>query len=190
MYRPKSTHRDAALLAIANKGHVGYILKLAENDVEAYDEYFVQRKDCCSRLVCSSVQKMIAAVCILAYGLSAYDEYLKIGESTAIESLKRFCETVITLYEGQYLRSPNEQDICTPASRRGREGVYERGIDVERWRPPPDETISPLEYARNPAILVAHISSRLSRIRNRGTNTMQMFDLMEHLWNKFGDEAI
>ncbi|KAF8408062.1 hypothetical protein HHK36_007203 [Tetracentron sinense] len=61
-------------------------------DVETYDEYFVLRKDCCGRLGCSSVQKMIAAVRILAYGLSVVhcDEYLKIGESTAIESLKRF----------------------------------------------------------------------------------------------------
>ncbi|KAF8400912.1 hypothetical protein HHK36_014215 [Tetracentron sinense] len=31
---------------------------------------------------------------------------------TAIESLKRFCEVVIALYEGQYLCSPNEQDIA------------------------------------------------------------------------------
>ncbi|KAF8408063.1 hypothetical protein HHK36_007204 [Tetracentron sinense] len=64
------------------------------------------------------------------------------------------------------------------------------GVLQIRWRPPPDETISPLEYARNPAILVAHISSQLSKIRNGGTNTMLRFDLMEHLWNKFGDEAV
>ncbi|KAF8394202.1 hypothetical protein HHK36_020409 [Tetracentron sinense] len=71
-------------------------------DIEAYNEYFVQRKDCCGRLGCSSVQKMTTAIRILAYGLSTVhcDEYLKIGESTAIESLKRFCEVVIVLYEG------------------------------------------------------------------------------------------
>ncbi|KAF8394201.1 hypothetical protein HHK36_020408 [Tetracentron sinense] len=64
----------------------------------------------------------------------------------------------------------------------------EYDIDVERWRPLPDETISP--HTRNPTILVAHNSSRLSKIRNKGINTMLMFDLMEHLWNKFGDEAV
>ncbi|KAF8413080.1 hypothetical protein HHK36_001056 [Tetracentron sinense] len=258
-------------------------------DVEAYDEYFVQRKDCCGRLGCSSVHKITTVVRILAYGLSAdhCDDYLKIGESTAIESLKCFCEVIIALYEGQYLRSPNEQDIARllqegeergfvgmlgsldymhwelknfstashgthrghhhkptlileavaskdlwiwhaffgmPGSHNdvndldhsplfdtlihgrmppvnymvnGRQhtlGYYlsddECDIDVERWRPPPDETIFPLEYARNPAILVAHISSRLSRIRNRGTNMMLRFNLMEHLWNKFGDETV
>ncbi|KAK9293241.1 hypothetical protein L1049_021232 [Liquidambar formosana] len=40
------------------------------NDVEAYDEYFIQKKDCCGRLGCSSIQKMTAAVRILAYGFS------------------------------------------------------------------------------------------------------------------------
>ncbi|KAF8377755.1 hypothetical protein HHK36_031140 [Tetracentron sinense] len=119
------------------------------------------------------------------------DEYLKIGESTAIKSLKRFCEAVIALYDEQYLRSPNEQDIAR-LLQEGEERwfVDERDIDVERWRPPLDETISPPEYTRNTTILVAHISSRLSRICNRGTNTMLRFDLMEHLWNKFGDEAV
>ncbi|KAF8411112.1 hypothetical protein HHK36_003651 [Tetracentron sinense] len=83
-------------------------------DIEAYDEYIVQRKDCCGRLGCSSIQKITVAVHILAYGLSVdhCDEYQKIGESTVIESLKHFCEAVIALYDGQYLRSPNEQDIA------------------------------------------------------------------------------
>lgn len=45
------------------------------------------------------------------------------------------------------------------------------GGDVERWRPPSDEVVSHPEYARDPELLVAHISSRLDRIRNRGTNS-------------------
>ncbi|XP_058211662.1 uncharacterized protein LOC131323840 [Rhododendron vialii] len=83
-------------------------------DVEAYDAYFVRRKDCIGHLGCSSIQKMTAAIRILAYGFSAdhCDEYPKIGESTAVESLKRFCDAIIVLYEGQYLRSPNEHDIA------------------------------------------------------------------------------
>ncbi|KAK9275352.1 hypothetical protein L1049_022616 [Liquidambar formosana] len=216
------------------------------------------------------------------------------GETTAIESLKRFCDAVIALYEGQYLRSPNEHDIARllpEEEERGfpdhsplfdtiiynrmppvnyvvnrhqhtlgyylSDGIYprwatlmqtiahpttgkerlfakkqkairkdverafsvlqirwgitqglarywkkddfcnimktciilhkmiiedERGTDVEIWRPPPNETISIPDYARNPAILAAHISSRLSSIRNRGTNTALRLDLMEHLW--------
>lgn len=84
------------------------------DDVKSQDAYFVRRKNCAGNLGCSSIQKMTAAIRILAYGFSSdhCDEYLKIGESTAIESLKRFCEAVIFLYEGRYLRSPNEHDIA------------------------------------------------------------------------------
>ncbi|KAF8397700.1 hypothetical protein HHK36_016622 [Tetracentron sinense] len=168
-------------------------------DVEAYDEYFVQMKDCCNHLGCSSIQKMTVAVCILAYRLSAnhYDEYLRISESTAIESLRCFCEAVIVL------QSHTQQRLkrgCLLKNKRLLGRILnkhlascksdKRSTDVERWRPPPNETISHLEYARNPAILVARISSRLSKIRNRGTNTLLRFDLMKHLWNQFGEQAV
>ena len=309
---------------------------------------------------------MTVVIRVLAYGFSAdhCDEYLKIGESTMIESLKHFWDSIIALYEGQYMRSPNEQDIAEllqegknrgfpsmlgsldcmhwewkncpiawhgthrghhgkptlileavaskdlwiwhaffgmPGSHNdvnvlnhfplfdalihgrmpsvnyevnGRQhtlgyylsdGIYpqwatlmqtianpttrkeklfaekqeaarkdvekafgvlqirwgitqgpvrywkkdeicnimktciilhnmiiedERDTDVEQWRPPSEETISIPTYARNPRVLVAHISSWLSMIRNRGTNTMLRFDLMEHLWRKFGDELM
>lgn len=66
----------------------------------------------------------------------------------------------------------------------------ERGSNVEQWKPPPDEIISPPEYARDQELLVAHISSRLNRIRHRGTNATLRIDLMDHLWNQFGDEAV
>ncbi|KAK9288857.1 hypothetical protein L1049_017323 [Liquidambar formosana] len=142
------------------------------NDVEAHDEYFIQKKDYCGQLGCSSIQKMTAVVCILAYGFSAdhCDEYLKMGKTTAIESLKHFCDVVIALYEGQYLRSPNEQDIA-----------HLLQVGEERGFP---------DYARNPAILAAHISSRLSSIRNKGTNAALRLDLMEHLWTQFGDQIV
>lgn len=68
--------------------------------------------------------------------------------------------------------------------------IEDEGGDVERWRPPSDEVVSHPEYARDPELLVAHISSRLDRIRNRGTNSRLKSDLMEHLWLRFGDEAI
>lgn len=49
---------------------------------------------------------MIAAVKMLANGCSVdnLDEYIQIGESTAIESLKHFYCAVINLYEDQYMR--------------------------------------------------------------------------------------
>ncbi|XP_042415219.1 uncharacterized protein LOC122004392 [Zingiber officinale] len=57
---------------------------------------------------------MIAAFQILAYGVpaDATDEYIKLGESTAIESVKRFCRAVVEVFGGQYLRSPNANDVA------------------------------------------------------------------------------
>ncbi|KAK3229396.1 hypothetical protein Dsin_001277 [Dipteronia sinensis] len=51
---------------------------------------------------------------MLAYGLPEYaiDEYIKIKESTAIESSKRFCRAVVELFTEQYLRSPNANDVA------------------------------------------------------------------------------
>lgn len=51
---------------------------------------------------------------MLTYGIStdATDEDIKIGESTAIESLKRFCRAIIEVFGQQYLRSPNASDVA------------------------------------------------------------------------------
>ena len=51
---------------------------------------------------------------MLAYGVStdSTNEYIKIGESTTIESMKRFCRTVVELFKDQYLRSPNANDVA------------------------------------------------------------------------------
>jgi len=64
-----------------------------QNEVVAHDIYFVQRRDGSKRLGFSSLQKSIAALRMLAYGVTAdfIDEYLKIGEPTALESLKKNC---------------------------------------------------------------------------------------------------
>ncbi|XP_062115910.1 uncharacterized protein LOC133830029 [Humulus lupulus] len=51
---------------------------------------------------------------MLAYGVpaDATDEYIKIGESTALESLKRFCHVVVEVFGTHYLRSPNDDDVA------------------------------------------------------------------------------
>ena len=50
---------------------------------------------------------------MLAYGLpaDATDEYVKIGESTTIESMKRFCRTIVEIFSEQYLRSTTANDV-------------------------------------------------------------------------------
>lgn len=56
-----------------------------------------------ARLVCYRTKKVVAAMRILAYGvLDATYEYIKIGESTAIES-KRFVRAVVEVFSDWYL---------------------------------------------------------------------------------------
>ena len=61
------------------------------NEVEQYDPYFIQRTYVIGVLGLSSLQKITDAYRILAYGTPAdsVDEYIRIGESTVIESLRR-----------------------------------------------------------------------------------------------------
>ena len=62
----------------------------------------------------SSLQKKSAAFRVLAYGVStdSMDEYMQIGKSTAIESLKKFVKAIIAVFGDEYLRSPNNNDIA------------------------------------------------------------------------------
>ena len=82
--------------------------------VKNHDAYFKQRKDSLGKLGLSTYVKITAAFRQLVYGLpaDATDEYLKIGESIAIECIKRFCRTIVEIFETQYLRSPNANDIA------------------------------------------------------------------------------
>ncbi|XP_020985863.1 uncharacterized protein LOC107462515 [Arachis duranensis] len=50
---------------------------------------------------------------MLAYGIAAdaVDDYMRIGESTTIECLKKFVEGVISVFDDEYLRKPNSNDI-------------------------------------------------------------------------------
>ncbi|XP_050259469.1 uncharacterized protein LOC126704472 [Quercus robur] len=82
--------------------------------VEATEPYFVQKRNAANTLRLSSLQKMTAAIRMLAYGVSAdfMDEYIRIGETTAIKSLKKFVKAVVSIFSEEYLRSPNNNDIA------------------------------------------------------------------------------
>jgi hypothetical protein len=83
-------------------------------EVEQHDEYFVQKRNAAGILGLSSLQKVTAAFRMLTYGVAAdaTDDYIRIGESTAIESLRRFVSGVVAVFGGEYLRSPNEDDTA------------------------------------------------------------------------------
>ena len=108
------------------------------NGVEQYDPYFVQTTDAIGNLGLSSLQKVTAAFRILTYGTptDSVDEYVRIGESTAIESLRRFVQAVIAVFGDEYLRPPNNNDIArllAIGEQRGFPGML-GSIDCMHWK--------------------------------------------------------
>ena len=106
--------------------------------MEVYDPYFVQKNDVVGNIGLSPLQKMIAAIRMLAYGVAAdvVDDYVRIGESTAIESLQRFVSAIVAIYSDEYLRSLNSVDIARLSAigeRRGFPGML-GSIDCMHWR--------------------------------------------------------
>ena len=81
--------------------------------VKDYDNYFKQRRDALGRIGFSTLQKTKAAIRMLIYALStdATNEYIKIGESVAVESCKRFYCAVVEVFAKRYLRSPTSNDV-------------------------------------------------------------------------------
>ncbi|XP_042426015.1 uncharacterized protein LOC122013865 [Zingiber officinale] len=84
------------------------------NNVENHESYFVQRRNAVGTLGLSSLQKVTAALRILAYGVGAdlMDEYVRIGETTVIKSMKLFAKAVISIFGDEYLQSPNNNGIA------------------------------------------------------------------------------
>ena len=58
-------------------------------------------------------KKITAALRMLAYGASAdqMDEMARMGKSTILESLMRFCSAIEFMYTVEYLRRPTEMDL-------------------------------------------------------------------------------
>jgi len=98
------------------------------NAVEVHDDYFVQKRDAANVLGLSCFQKVTAAFRMITYGVpaDATDEYVRIGESTVLESLRRFVAAVVNIFEDEYLRYPNETDtarLLAMGERRGFPGM-------------------------------------------------------------------
>uniref|UniRef100_A0A2N9FEH0 DDE Tnp4 domain-containing protein n=1 Tax=Fagus sylvatica TaxID=28930 RepID=A0A2N9FEH0_FAGSY len=75
---------------------------------------------------------------ILTYGVAvnSTDEYVRIGESTAVESLKKFVKAVVNIFSEEYLRSPNSNDIARLVAvneKCGFPGMLGR-IDCMHWK--------------------------------------------------------
>ncbi|XP_024640695.1 uncharacterized protein [Medicago truncatula] len=82
-------------------------------DLSITDNYFTQRVDAANKEGISPLPKCTTTMRMLAYGVAAdaVDEYIKIGGTTSLECLRRFCKGIIRLYEEVYLRAPNQDDL-------------------------------------------------------------------------------
>ncbi|ETV76112.1 hypothetical protein H257_09646 [Aphanomyces astaci] len=86
----------------------------------------------------SPLQKCTASIRMLAYGVCAdsTDEYCPLGESTTIESMKRFTRAVVSEFGPVYLREPNEEDVekhLNLNESRGFPGML-GSIDCTHWK--------------------------------------------------------
>ena len=100
--------------------------------------FFQQRKDATGRSGLSPLQKCTAAIRMLAYGFAAdaVDEYLRLGESTALSCLHNFTDGIIRLFGNEYLRRPTPEDLqrlLDIGEKRGFPGMV-GSIDCMHWK--------------------------------------------------------
>ncbi|XP_035822091.1 uncharacterized protein [Zea mays] len=105
--------------------------------IQREDDYFTVRCDATGLAGLGPLQKVCAALRILAYGLpsDAVDEYIQIGQTTARDCLIRFCRAIISSFSERYLRIPNHDDIARILSvnaDRGFPGML-GSIDCMHW---------------------------------------------------------
>ncbi|XP_042404778.1 uncharacterized protein LOC121994976 [Zingiber officinale] len=102
----RSDHSDEDILRLA------YEKYREENNGIAFNLEH-QRDDAARRKGLSPLQKCTAAIHQLSYGVPAdhLDEYLRMGESTAIKCLFKFCGYVVEPFGDRYLRRPNADDV-------------------------------------------------------------------------------
>jgi len=104
---------------------------------EANCRYFTQRRNAAGLKGFSAYQKISAAMRVIAYGVPAdyADEYLRIGEDSTIESVRRFAKVIVRVFGPEYLRAPNEDDtkkLMASNERRGWPGML-GSIDCMHW---------------------------------------------------------
>jgi Plant transposon protein len=82
-------------------------------DVLAHDDYFRQKRDAAGKLGLSTLQKVCCAVRQITSGVSPaeLDDKYRMGESTGMECMKRFCRSINSVYADVALRAPNVADM-------------------------------------------------------------------------------
>lgn len=98
---------------------------------------FKLRTDAAGKQGIHPIVRMAAALRMLAYGTAAdsWDEYLQMSEDSTLHSMKSFSELIVRLFENEYLREPNEDDlkrIISLNTARGFPGCL-GSIDCQHW---------------------------------------------------------
>lgn len=101
-------------------------------------DYFKHRPDGLGLLGCTPRQKCTAAMKMLADGVFAFSLQREVGmgESTIIESTKRFADGVVQIFGEEYLRRPTKGDLdklFAKAEERGFPGML-GSLDCMHWR--------------------------------------------------------
>lgn len=111
-------------------------LRIVEG-IRQHDAFFEQKLDALGKMGHSTLQKAVAAIRILALGVSgdAVDEYIRMSDSAANLCLQHFCRAVIEVFGEEYLRSPTPEDIkriLEESAERGFPGMM-GSIDCYNW---------------------------------------------------------
>ncbi|XP_021751024.1 uncharacterized protein LOC110716688 [Chenopodium quinoa] len=90
-----------------------HIFLRIKQTLEERHPFFQQRQDATGRFGASGLQKCTAAMRLIAYGTSAdsVDDYIRISASLARDSLQDFVEGIVSYFNDEYLRKPNEEDL-------------------------------------------------------------------------------
>jgi hypothetical protein len=83
------------------------------HEVASNNLYFVRRTNAAGVSQFSTVQKVTTTLRMLACGgdVDRLDEYFHMGESTILETLSEFTQTVVNVSWSTYHRTPNAKDI-------------------------------------------------------------------------------
>ncbi|XP_048447281.1 uncharacterized protein LOC103944719 [Pyrus x bretschneideri] len=90
-----------------------HVFECLLRDVQQVNPYFRQKLDRAGRPGFSPHQKVIVALRMMAYGSPAdsMDETYGISESTCLDTLQQFCDTIVQVHKDEYLREPNQEDL-------------------------------------------------------------------------------
>ncbi len=106
-------------------------------DLLEHDSFFKRKKNAIGQWGVRGVIKICSALRILAYAAPAdlLEDYFRISETLALDSLRHFCRGIRDLYEEEYLRSPTQDDVARLAhenAARGFPGMI-GSLDCMKW---------------------------------------------------------